>query len=125
MTRLVVNGGRGLRGRITPSANKNAVLPVLCATLLTDQPVTLHRVPDITDVRKILDFFRSLGSTVDMDFEAGVLKVRHGEGLDPKAACTVKMTPADDESKSKSPKSNKSSSSLVSSKSDIVRCSVR
>ncbi|MFM1960019.1 MAG: hypothetical protein RL588_1536 [Pseudomonadota bacterium] len=86
MTRLVVNGGRALRGRITPSANKNAVLPVLCATLLTDQPVTLHRVPDITDVRKILDFFRNLGSTVDMDFEAGVLKVRHGEGLDPKAA---------------------------------------
>lgn len=86
MTSLIVNGGRALRGRITPSANKNAVLPVLCATLLTDQPVTLHRVPDITDVRKILDFFRNLGSTVDMDFEAGVLKVRHGEGLDPKAA---------------------------------------
>lgn len=86
MTSLIVNGGRALRGRITPSANKNAVLPVLCATLLTDQPVTLHRVPDITDVRKILDFFRNLGSTVDMDFEAGILKVRHGEGLDPKAA---------------------------------------
>jgi len=86
VTSLIVNGGRALRGRITPSANKNAVLPVLCATLLTDQPVTLHRVPDITDVRKILDFFRNLGSTVDMDFEAGILKVRHGEGLDPKAA---------------------------------------
>ncbi|MCA3750935.1 MAG: UDP-N-acetylglucosamine 1-carboxyvinyltransferase [Phenylobacterium sp.] len=86
MTSLIVNGGRALRGRIIPSANKNAVLPVLCATLLTDQPVTLHRVPDITDVRKILDFFRNLGSTVDMDFEAGTLRVRHGEGLDPKAA---------------------------------------
>jgi UDP-N-acetylglucosamine 1-carboxyvinyltransferase len=78
VTSLIVNGGRALRGRITPAANKNAVLPVLCATLLTDQLVTLHRVPDITDVRKILDFFRSLGSSVDMDFEAGVLKVRHG-----------------------------------------------
>jgi UDP-N-acetylglucosamine 1-carboxyvinyltransferase len=86
VTSLIVNGGRALRGRIIPSANKNAVLPVLCATLLTDQPVTLHRVPDITDVRKILDFFRNLGSTVDMDFEAGTLRVRHGEGLDPKAA---------------------------------------
>ncbi|MFM8939983.1 MAG: UDP-N-acetylglucosamine 1-carboxyvinyltransferase [Phenylobacterium sp.] len=86
MTSLIVNGGRALKGRITPSANKNAVLPVLCATLLTDQQVTLHRVPDITDVRKILDVFRNLGSTVDMDFEAGPLKVRHGEGLDPKAA---------------------------------------
>ena len=86
MTSLIVNGGRALRGRITPAANKNAVLPVLCATLLTDQLVTLHRVPDITDVRKILDFFRNLGSTVDMDFEGGTLRVRHGEGLDPKAA---------------------------------------
>ncbi|MCA6225904.1 MAG: UDP-N-acetylglucosamine 1-carboxyvinyltransferase [Phenylobacterium sp.] len=86
MTSLIVNGGRALRGRIIPSANKNAVLPVLCATLLTDQPVTLHRVPDITDVRKILDFFRNLGSTVDMDFAAGTLRVRHGVGLNPKAA---------------------------------------
>ena len=86
MTSLIVNGGRALRGRIIPSANKNAVLPVLCATLLTDQPVTLHRVPDITDVRKILDFFRNLGSTVDMDFAAGTLRVHHGESLNPKAA---------------------------------------
>ena len=60
MTNLIVRGGRPLRGAISPSANKNAVLPVLCATLLTDQPVTLHRVPDITDVRKILEFFGNL-----------------------------------------------------------------
>ncbi len=86
MTNLIVRGGRALRGTLTPSANKNAVLPVLCATLLTDELVTLHRVPDITDVRKILDFFKNLGSSVEMDFEAGVLKVQHGAGLDPKAA---------------------------------------
>ena len=86
MTNLIVRGGRALRGTITPSANKNAVLPVLCATLLTDQPITLHRVPDITDVRKILDFFGNLGSSVDMDYATGTLKLRHGEGLDPKAA---------------------------------------
>ena len=86
MTNLIVRGGRPLRGTLTPSANKNAVLPVLCATLLTDELVTLHRVPDITDVRKILDFFRNLGSSVDMDFETGTLKVQHGAALDPKAA---------------------------------------
>ncbi|WP_374345025.1 UDP-N-acetylglucosamine 1-carboxyvinyltransferase [Phenylobacterium sp.] len=86
MTNLIVRGGRPLRGAISPSANKNAVLPVLCATLLTDQPVTLHRVPDITDVRKILEFFGNLGSTVDMDYATGTLKLRHGEGLNPKAA---------------------------------------
>ena len=86
MTNLIVRGGRPLRGAISPSANKNAVLPVLCATLLTDQPVTLHRVPDITDVRKILEFFGNLGSSIDMDYATGTLKLRHGEGLNPKAA---------------------------------------
>lgn len=86
MTNLIVRGGRALRGEITPSANKNAVLPVLCATLLSDDPIILHRVPDITDVRKILEFFRNLGSSVDMNFDSGTLKLHHGSGLDPKAA---------------------------------------
>ena len=56
MSNLIVHGGTPLRGRITPSANKNAVLPVLCATLLTREPLRLHGVPDITDVRKLLEF---------------------------------------------------------------------
>jgi UDP-N-acetylglucosamine 1-carboxyvinyltransferase len=86
MTNLIVRGGRALRGEITPSANKNAVLPVLCATLLSDDPIVLHRVPDITDVRKLLDFFENLGSSVEMDFDSGTLKLHHGSGLDPKAA---------------------------------------
>jgi len=77
MSDLIVHGGAPLRGRVVPSANKNAVLPVLCATLLTREPVRLHRVPDITDVRKILDVFRRLGSTVAMDFRSGVLDLHH------------------------------------------------
>ena len=86
MTNLIVRGGRALRGTITPSANKNAVLPVLCATLLSDEPIVLHRVPDITDVRKLLDFFGKLGSSVEMDYATGTLALHHGRQLDPKAA---------------------------------------
>ena len=82
MSHLIVHGGRPLKGAVTPSANKNAVLPVLCATLLTEEPVILHRVPDITDVRKLLAFFRELGSSVDMDFTSGTLKLQHGSKLD-------------------------------------------
>jgi UDP-N-acetylglucosamine 1-carboxyvinyltransferase len=78
MSHLVVHGGRPLRGTVAPSANKNAVLPILCATLLTSEPVVLHRVPDITDVRKLLEFFRELGSSVDMNFATGTLKLQHG-----------------------------------------------
>ncbi len=77
MSDLIVHGGLPLRGRIVPSANKNAVLPVLCATLLTREPVRLHRVPDITDVRKILEVFRRLGSRVAVDFRSGVLDLQH------------------------------------------------
>ncbi len=86
MSHLIVHGGRPLRGHIVPSANKNAVLPVLCASLLTNEPVVLHRVPDITDVRKLLGFFRALGSSVNMDLASGTLKLTHGSRLDASAA---------------------------------------
>ena len=77
MSDLIVHGGLPLRGEITPSANKNAVLPILCATLLTDAPLRLIGVPDITDVRKILDIFRTLGSEVSMNYATGVLELHH------------------------------------------------
>jgi len=77
MSKLIVHGGAALSGRIVPSANKNAVLPILCATLLTRQPVRLVGVPEITDVKKILELFRSLGSDVRIDFKSGVLDIHH------------------------------------------------
>ncbi|MES2187808.1 MAG: UDP-N-acetylglucosamine 1-carboxyvinyltransferase [Pseudomonadota bacterium] len=77
MSNLIVHGGIPLRGRIIPSANKNAVLPVLCATLLIREPLRLHGVPDITDVRKLLDIFRTLGSAVHMDHATGILELHH------------------------------------------------
>ena len=77
MSNLIVHGGVPLRGEITPSANKNAVLPILCATLLTDQPLRLIGVPEITDVKKILEIFRTLGSNVSMDFSTGILELHH------------------------------------------------
>ena len=77
MTALLVRGGRPLSGRIEPSANKNAVLPVLCATLLSDAPITLRNVPEITDVTRIVDFFGELGSTVTWDKAACRLDIDH------------------------------------------------
>jgi len=79
MANLIVHGGTPLTGRIVPSANKNAVLPILCATLLTREPVRLLGIPEITDVRKILDIFRMLGSTVSVDYATGVLDVHHAD----------------------------------------------
>jgi UDP-N-acetylglucosamine 1-carboxyvinyltransferase len=77
MSSLLVRGGRRLAGHIEPSANKNAVLPVLCATLLTDAPVTLRNVPEITDVERIVRFFGDLGSAIEWDREAKVIELDH------------------------------------------------
>jgi len=77
MANLIVHGGTPLSGRIVPSANKNAVLPILCSTLLSREPIRLLGIPEITDVRKIVEIFRSLGSQVSVDYTTGVLDVHH------------------------------------------------
>ncbi len=78
MADLIVNGGKPLSGTITPSGNKNSVLPIFCATLLTDEPVTLKNVPDITDLDKLVAFFRSQGSKIDWNRDTGVMRIDHG-----------------------------------------------
>jgi len=77
MADLIVNGGKPLSGTITPSGNKNSVLPILCATLLTDAPVTLLNVPAITDVEKLVVFFQEQGSRIDWDQPAGTMRIDH------------------------------------------------
>lgn len=76
---LLVRGGKALSGSLTPSGNKNAVLPMLCATLLTDETMMIRNVPDITDVQKIVDFFDSLGSVVTWDKANNTLEISHAE----------------------------------------------
>jgi UDP-N-acetylglucosamine 1-carboxyvinyltransferase len=61
MTKLIIHGGTPLHGEVTPSGNKNAALPLLAACLLTDEPVTLHNVPEIQDVATMRNLLASLG----------------------------------------------------------------
>ncbi|MBT9371433.1 UDP-N-acetylglucosamine 1-carboxyvinyltransferase [Rhizobium sp. CSW-27] len=77
MADLVVEGGFPVAGTMRPSGNKNAVLPMLCATLLTDDEVTLENVPDISDIDKLVAYFESKGSKVRRDRAAQTLSIRH------------------------------------------------
>jgi UDP-N-acetylglucosamine 1-carboxyvinyltransferase len=61
---FIVEGGHRLSGSIRPSGNKNAALPIVAATLLTDQPVTLTNVPRIRDIEVLVDLIRSLGAEI-------------------------------------------------------------
>lgn len=64
MEKLVVNGGYPLRGAINISGSKNAALPILAASLLTDQPVIIDHVPDVSDTRHLRQIMRRLGASV-------------------------------------------------------------
>ncbi len=66
MARFVIHGGRRLSGRHRAPGNKNAVLPMLAACVLTDEPVTLSNVPLIEDVFTMLEILTALGATVDL-----------------------------------------------------------
>ena len=54
MSAFVIEGGYPLQGTIQPIGNKNAALPLLAACLLTEEPITLHNMPEIGDVRTML-----------------------------------------------------------------------
>ncbi len=61
MDKLLIRGGRPLRGEVRISGAKNAALPELCAALLTGEPVTLENVPRLQDVATMLKLIRNMG----------------------------------------------------------------
>lgn len=65
MARFIVEGGTPLRGEITVVGNKNAALPLIAASLLTDEPVTLRNLPNIRDVDGMLEILSALGAKVE------------------------------------------------------------
>lgn len=62
---FIVEGSRPLSGAIRPSGNKNAALPIVAATLLTDRPVTLDNVPRIRDIETLVELVRTTGAEAD------------------------------------------------------------
>ena len=65
MPKFVVEGGHPLRGSIRPAGNKNAALPIIAATLLSDEPVVLQNVPEIRDVRTLLELLQRVGAEAE------------------------------------------------------------
>lgn len=70
MPAFIIEGGHPLKGEITPQGAKNEALQVLCATLLTDEPVRISNLPDIADVNNQIRLLQDIGVRV----------IRHGQG---------------------------------------------
>ena len=64
MSSFIINGGKKLSGEIQPQGAKNEALQVLCATLLTEEAVVIHNIPDIRDVNKLIELLSCLGVEV-------------------------------------------------------------
>ena len=64
MSSFQIEGGHRLSGEIVPQGAKNEALQVLCAVLLTDQPVRIHNIPDIADVNNQIQLLRDVGVKV-------------------------------------------------------------
>ncbi|MDC0599925.1 UDP-N-acetylglucosamine 1-carboxyvinyltransferase [Flavobacteriales bacterium] len=65
MGTFVIEGGHPLNGSITPQGAKNEALQVVCAVLLTSEPVTISNLPDIVDVNRLIDLLSSMGVKVE------------------------------------------------------------
>jgi UDP-N-acetylglucosamine 1-carboxyvinyltransferase len=66
MDKLVIEGGKPLKGEVQISGSKNASLPILAATLLTDEPCIIRNVPRLRDTMTMLKLLKSLGKNVEM-----------------------------------------------------------
>ena len=75
MDKIIVSGGAALQGEVRISGAKNAVLPILCATLLADEPVEIANVPHLHDVRTTARLLGGLGAGIGHDQAASVIRV--------------------------------------------------
>ena len=85
MDKLLIRGGRPLRGEVTISGAKNAALPEMCAALLTAEPVRLINVPRLHDVRTMRKLLENMGVQVDTHGERGGMSFHAALPITPEA----------------------------------------
>jgi UDP-N-acetylglucosamine 1-carboxyvinyltransferase len=91
----VVQGGHRLSGRIRPSGNKNAALPIVAAALLCDEPVHLENVPRIRDVETLVELLESVGASAAWTSRNALTihaKTLRASGLDPQLCAKIRAS---------------------------------
>ena len=81
MASFEVIGGKKLKGEIIPQGAKNEALQILCAVLLTDQKVTIHNIPNIRDINRLIELLAALGTKINklsdssVEFDASTVDI--------------------------------------------------
>ena len=82
MDKLVIQGGHALRGEVSISGAKNSTLPILCASLLSSDPLHLANVPDLNDVSTMLRLIEKIGASVSREGKNSVtLSSRYADNV--------------------------------------------
>ncbi len=89
MSYFLVNGGNKLSGKVKIPGAKNAVLPMMCAALLTSEKCVFRDVPNIGDVRTLLEIFQEIGVEVQHDTKTKVVEIT-ARSFDPAKLATSK-----------------------------------
>lgn len=80
MEKIYISGGKPLKGQLKVHGSKNAVLPILAATLLTDDTCVIKNCPDLTDVRAAFDILESLGCRISYDGDTAIINGENASG---------------------------------------------
>ena len=84
MDKLIVEGGYKLKGTVNISGSKNASLPILAAALLTDEPVRISRVPDVSDTNYMIQILSQRGASVERS--SGTVRIDSPDGISSSAS---------------------------------------
>ena len=76
MKKIVINGGRPLKGEVTISGAKNSVVALIPATILADDIVTLDGVPDISDVASLIEIMTIMGAKIERKEDSLIIDPR-------------------------------------------------
>ncbi len=94
MASFEVQGGAKLKGEITPQGAKNEALQILCAVLLTDKKTTIHNIPHIRDINKLLELLSTIGVKLNkldsstIEFDASEVDIKNLESEEFKASAS-------------------------------------
>ena len=81
MQKLVIKGGKKISGTIEISGSKNATLPILAATLLTDKRVTITNIPLVRDVETMIELLKTVGSTIKLNKKKKKIQIHNKKSL--------------------------------------------
>ena len=81
MQKLEIKGGRKISGTITISGSKNATLPILAATILTNKKVIIKNIPIVKDVITMMELLSTIGSDIKFDKKSKKIEINNRKSL--------------------------------------------